>query len=101
MSGVSAGYYTAYVYGDDGSSLTNGLVQSDAGFGMADTSDFNYPTLTASLTVTQVSTTTSINLPALTYNASGTVTVTVTAPAGTPTGNVSLGVDNAAPTTAW
>src|ERR1051326_3077424 len=91
LDGLSAGYYTAYVYGDDGSSLTNGLVQSDAGFGKADSSDFNYPTLTAALTVTQVSTTTSINLPALTYNASGTVTVTVTAPAGTPTGNVGQG----------
>ena len=42
-------------------------------------------------------TTTSINAPAITYNANGSVTVTVTASSGTPTGNVLLTVDGGSP----
>ena len=59
-SSIVPGFYTAYVYGDDASSLTNALVSNDAGFGKPDTTDFIYPTLTAPLTVTYVSTATSI-----------------------------------------
>ncbi len=41
-------------------------------------------------------TTVSINAPAVTYPANGLVTVTVSSPAGTPTGSVSLSVDGGA-----
>ena len=98
---ITPGNYTAYVYGDDGSSLTNNQVQSDAGYSNADTTDFIYPTLTASLTVTGWSTTTSINAPAVTYNTAAIVTVTVTSASGTLAGNLlSLTVDSGTPTSA-
>ena len=50
---IVPGNYTAYVFGDDASSLTNGQVPNDAGYINADATDFIYPTLRASLTVTQ------------------------------------------------
>ena len=50
---IVPGNYTAYVFGDDASALTNGQVPSDAGYINADATDFIYPTLSASLTVTQ------------------------------------------------
>ncbi len=99
-SSITPGNYTAYVYGDDGSSLTNNQVQSDAGYGNPDLTDFIYSTLTARLTVTQAPTTTSVQAPAVTYNGGGIVTVTVTSAAGTPTGNVSLMVDGTSVTSA-
>ncbi len=50
-------------------------------------------------TVNQAATTTLISAPAVTYNANGTVTVTVTSGALAVTGNVSLSVDSGAATT--
>src|SRR5207247_1004940 len=88
---------TAYVYGDNGSSLTNNQVQNDAGYSSADITDFIYPTLAAPLTVNQASTTTSINASAATYKNDAEVTVTVTSLAGTPAGSVSLAVDGGTP----
>jgi hypothetical protein len=44
-------------------------------------------------------TTMAINAPAISYGANGSVTVTVTSPGGTVTGNVSLAVDGGSPTT--
>jgi hypothetical protein len=41
---------------------------------------------------------TSISAPSITYGSSGSVTVTVSSSAGTPTGNVSLSVDGGRPT---
>lgn len=49
--------------------------------------------------VGQGATTILISAPAATYGANGTVTVSVSSTAGTPAGNVSLTVDNGAPTT--
>src|SRR5437773_468293 len=51
----------------------------------------------ANATFLQVPTMTSISAPAVTYNADGTVTVTVTSPAGTPGGTISLTVDGGTP----
>jgi hypothetical protein len=45
------------------------------------------------LTVGQATTTTSINAPAITYNANGAVTVSVSSISGTPTGSVTLSVN--------
>jgi len=42
------------------------------------------------LHVNPAATLTSISAPSITYNANGSVTVTVSSSAGTPTGNVSL-----------
>jgi MBG domain (YGX type)/Bacterial Ig-like domain (group 3) len=53
------GEYTAYVYGDDASSRTQSQVQNGAGYSNGDTTHFIYPSLTAPLTVTGRSTTTS------------------------------------------
>src|SRR6201999_2771656 len=44
-------------------------------------------------------TTTTISAPAITYDANGVVTVTVSAPGAAPTGNVNLVVDGGAPLT--
>src|SRR5262249_24440669 len=52
-SSIVPGSYKAYVYGDNGASLTNNAVQNDDGFAKADTANFQYPTLTADITVTQ------------------------------------------------
>jgi len=64
------------------------------------TTDPAHPTLVVSVTgVGVVTTAIAINAPAITYNANGLVTLTVTAPPTvfTPIGNVTLTVDNAAP----
>src|SRR5262249_54083697 len=52
-SSIVPGSYKAYVYGDNGASLTNNAVQNDDGYVKADTVNFQYPTLTADITVTQ------------------------------------------------
>ena len=52
-----------------------------------------------SLQVNQASDSASINAPAVTYNANGAVTVTVSSSAGTPAGSVSLSVDGGSPST--
>ena len=46
---------------------------------------------------TAATTTTSISAPTITYNANGSVTVTISSAAGTPTGNVTLAVDGGNP----
>ena len=46
---------------------------------------------------TVIATTTSISAPTITYDANASVTVTVSATAGTPTGNVTLAVDGGIP----
>ena len=74
---IVPGNYTAYVFGDDGSSLTNNQVPSDAGYGLADTVDFSYPTVSAPFTVTALSTTTSVTASGVTYKDDAIVTVTV------------------------
>jgi Big-like domain-containing protein len=51
-----------------------------------------------SLTVNPAATSVGINAPAITYNANGSVTVTVSSAAGVPGGNVSLSVDGGAAT---
>ena len=64
------------------------------------TNDPAHPTLTVSMTGTGiVNTAVGINAPTVTYNANGTVTVSVSSiPAGfTPTGNVTLAVDAGTP----
>src|SRR5207244_4205226 len=48
---------------------------------------------TGTLHVNQAATTASISAPTITYNANGSVTVSMTSTAGTVTGNVSLSVD--------
>src|SRR5713101_7199015 len=55
----------------------------------------NFDTSTASgtLHVNRATTTAAISAPTITYNANGSVTVTVSSTAGTPTGNVTLAVD--------
>jgi len=57
---------------------------------------FGASSVTGTLIVNQASTTTMINAPAVTYGEDGSVTVTVSSSVGTPTGNVSLSVDNGA-----
>src|SRR5206468_578977 len=94
---ITPGAYTAYVYGDDGSIMTNNQVQNDAGYFLADTSNFAYPTLSAPLAVADASTVMSINAPPVTYKDSAIVTVAVASPAGTPPGTVSLTVDGGMP----
>lgn len=49
-SSIVPGSYTAYVYGYNGSALSN-LVQDNDGYSKADITDFQYPTLTAAFTV--------------------------------------------------
>jgi subtilisin family serine protease len=49
-SSIVPGSYTAYVYGYNGSTLSN-LVQDNEGYSKADVADFQYPTLTAAFTV--------------------------------------------------
>ena len=97
---ITPGNYTASVFGDDGGSLTNNQVPDDAGYGLADTADFMYPTLSAPLMVASASTTVSINAPAVTYKDNAIVTVAVTSPAATPTGTVVLTVDAGMPLSA-
>src|SRR5207248_8996519 len=97
---ITPGNYTASVFGDDGGSLTNNQVPDDAGYGLADTADFLYPTLSAPLMVASASTTVSINAPAVTYKDNAIVTVDVTSPAATPTGTVVLTVDAEMPLSA-
>ncbi len=56
----------------------------------------NYAASSSTITVysTQVTTSVGINAPAVTYNANGTVTLTVRSTNGTPSGDVSLTVDS-------
>ncbi len=61
--------------------------------------NFDASSATGSLHVNPAATTASISAPAVTYNANGQVTVTVSSGAGTPGGNVSLTVDGGAPLT--
>src|SRR5262249_42137203 len=81
---ITPGTYTAYVFGDD---------RGDIGYGLADTIDFRYPTLSAPLTVTEASTTLSVNAPPVTYGANTIVTVAVASTVALPRGTVSLTVD--------
>jgi len=97
---VTPGNYLAYVFGDDGASITNNQVPNDAGFGLADATDFLYPTLSAPLTVASASTTVSINAPAVTYKDNAIVSVAVTSPEATPTGAVLLTIDAGMPLSA-
>src|SRR5262249_4752327 len=60
--------------------------------------NFAASSATGSLFVNQAATSVGITAPVvLTYNANSSVTVTVTSPAGTPTGNVSLTLDGGTP----
>jgi len=80
-----AGNYTAYVYGDDGAAITNNAVLNDAGYVRADTTDFDYRTPTASLTITQATATVSVTAANATYTGSpysGPVTCSATGPRG-------------------
>jgi predicted small lipoprotein YifL len=63
--------------------------------------NFGASSASGDLIVNQAATTTNIDAPSVTYGEEGIVTVTVSAPAGvpTPTGDVSLIVDNGAATT--
>jgi hypothetical protein len=54
---------------------------------------------TGNLQVNTASTTASIGAPPVTYNANGSVAVTVSSTAGTPTGSASLSVDSGSPIT--
>src|SRR5205814_1288283 len=47
------GDYFAYVYGDDGGTLTSNAVANDAGYVNGDTNNLIFPTLTAALTITK------------------------------------------------
>ena len=60
--------------------------------------NFAASTATGTLQVDQAATSSSISAPELTYNSDGSVTVTVSSTAGTPTGNVQLSVDGATAT---
>src|SRR5206468_2480455 len=62
--------------------------------------NFDASNADATLHVDQAATSVAINAPSVTYNADGTVTITVNSGAGTPSGTVSLSVDGAAATTA-
>jgi uncharacterized repeat protein (TIGR01451 family) len=97
---IVPGNYRAYVFGDDGAQITNNQVANDAGYGLADTTDFLYPTLSAPLTVTETSTTLSMNAPGVTYKENAIVTVAVASPVATPRGSVSLTVDAGTPLSA-
>jgi hypothetical protein len=80
-----AGNYSAYVYGDDGAAITNNAVPNDAGYVRADTTDFNYLTPTASLTITQAPATVSLTAGNATYTGSpyaGPVACSATGPKG-------------------
>src|SRR5439155_13730587 len=55
--------------------------------------NFAASSATGTLHVNAAATTTAISAPTITYNANGSVTVTVSSGAGTPTGNVTLSVD--------
>ncbi len=61
--------------------------------------NFGASSASGTLNVNQATTTTSITALGITYGADGIVTVTVSSTAGTPTGDVSLSVDNGAPMT--
>ena len=98
---------------DNGTATTQGLINGSTTFTIhglsADSHTLNavyaaqgaFGTSSASgtLIVHQAATTTTITAPTVTFGAHGSVTVTVTSTAGTPTGNVSLSVDNGAATT--
>ena len=61
--------------------------------------DFGASSATGTLHVNPAGTTTTITAPTVTFNANASVTVKVTSPVGTPTGNVTLSVDAAVPIT--
>ncbi len=61
--------------------------------------NFDASSGTGNLHVNQAATSPSISAPTITYNANGSVTISVTSSAGTVTGNVSLSVDGGAATT--
>jgi len=60
---------------------------------------FGASSASGNLIVIPAATTTTITAPAVTYGTDGSVTVTVSSAAGTPTGDVSLSVDGGAATT--
>jgi hypothetical protein len=60
--------------------------------------NFGASSATGSLVVNPAPTSININAPTITFNANGSVTVTVSSVAGTPGGNVSLSVDGGAAT---
>ncbi|HTP05393.1 MAG TPA: Ig-like domain repeat protein, partial [Nitrospirota bacterium] len=91
LSGGTAIYATSTLGGGTHSSIT--AVYSG---------DTNFLTSTSPAipqTVNPVPTTTLISAPTVTYNANGSVTVTVSSVVSTPTGSVSLSVDGGAATT--
>jgi hypothetical protein len=59
----------------------------------AATANYNSATKSVSVNVAQAATTTALTAPGITFNADGTVTVTVSSASGRPTGIVSLFVD--------
>ncbi|TAK57791.1 MAG: T9SS type A sorting domain-containing protein [Bacteroidetes bacterium] len=61
--------------------------------------NFAASSTSGTIQVNRAATTTALSAPAITYNANGTVTVTVSSSAGTPAGNVSLSVDGSIATT--
>jgi len=86
--------YKAYVYGDDGSTLTSAAVPADEGYTAVDTANFVYPTLiSGTLTITKAPSTTSFTSTApsqLAYN--GTYTPTATS---TGDGTLTIGASGA------
>ncbi|MBI5216620.1 MAG: Ig-like domain repeat protein [Ignavibacteriae bacterium] len=98
---------------DGGSAMTQSLVNGSTTFTLTSPSagdhslsttfsaQGNYDASSASgtLHVNRAPTTVSINAPTITYNANGSVTVTMTSASGTVLGDVSLSVDGGAATT--
>ena len=74
-----------------GSHTLNAVYAAQGAFGTSSAS--------GTLIVNQAATTTTITAPVVPFGSNGSVTVTVSSAAGTPTGNVSLSVDGGAATT--
>src|SRR5215510_5532587 len=82
---IVPGNYKVYVYGDDGAAITNNAVGNDAGYVLADTIDCIYPTLSASLIITQAPPNVSVSAGNAIYTGtpySGPATCSATGPRG-------------------
>ncbi len=98
---------------DNGAATTQGLINGFTTFTITSPSagthtlfaayaaqgNFGASSTSGALLVNQAATTTIITAPAVSYGTDGSVTVTVSSAAGTPTGDVSLIVDNGTPIT--
>ncbi|HEY7310781.1 MAG TPA: choice-of-anchor Q domain-containing protein [Gemmataceae bacterium] len=99
LAGGTSATFTLVIQVNSGT-VSDTVIRNTASVGpLADDPNPANNNIAFNTTVTVAQTTTSISAPTVTYGSNGVVTVTVASAGGTPTGNVTLIVDNGSPLT--